>query len=82
MGIYYDEWMSENFDMLGEGEVSAAYRRILLTKWAARAYSELEEEREEQEAAWLTPSTTSPHSLLQGVSSYRMPRDSRRLAGR
>jgi hypothetical protein len=53
MGIYYDEWMASDFENIVDGHVSAAERRILLTKWAGRAYRHLEAERGAAEQQWL-----------------------------
>jgi hypothetical protein len=37
--------MAGDFENIVNGKVSASARRILLTKWAGRAYLELEKER-------------------------------------
>jgi hypothetical protein len=60
MGIYYDEWMAEQFDSIVGGHVSAGERRVLLTKWAGRAYRHLEQEREECEKAVLQDPSAEP----------------------
>jgi hypothetical protein len=53
MGESYDLWMSNEYEAIAEGKVSAANIRVLLTKWAGDAYRALEEEREALEVPWL-----------------------------
>ena len=65
MGIYYDEWMAEQFDNIVDGHVSASDRRILLTKWAGRAYRHLEQEREGCEKAVLEYPSAEPSRFFQ-----------------
>ena len=47
VGCCYDEFMAS----FNERKISAPEIRILLTKWAGRAFQELEAEREKREAA-------------------------------
>ena len=60
MGLAYDNFMVHDFPTYAKGQLSASVRRVLLSKWAGAAWTQLEAERVEREEACKKDPTATP----------------------